>query len=290
MTLSTDSQRVFIWSALLAVLFLNYMAWQRDYPPVPAPASETATATQSGQDALPQLPSEATKPVTPAAPPAATTEAPAADAEAPKIRVVTDVLDLDISTRGGELIRADLLRYPKEKNRPDVPVRLFDSSGNSIYVARSGLRGPDGQSQPTHQVIFTAPQLEYRMPAGGGPLEVPLTWTDGQGITVTKVYTFHPGSYRIDLTYRIENQSDAPWKAASYVQLLRHYEHVSRSMFNVETYAYRGPAVYDGKAYRKLDVEDDEDRQFSSDAAPLRCCSGASNQRSLPVPAQCDSE
>ena len=177
--------------------------------------------------------------------------------------MVTDVLDLDISTRGGELTRADLLRYPKEKNRPDVPVRLFDTSGPTIYVARSGLRGPEGQSQPTHQATFTAPQTQFRLDAGAGELEVPLTWTDGHGVSVTKVYTFHPGSYRIDLSYRIKNESAAPWRAASYVQLLRHYEHIGRSMFNVETYAYRGPAVYDGKAYRKLNIENDDDRHYT---------------------------
>ena len=43
------------------------------------------------------------------------------------------------------------------------------------------------------------------------------------------------------------------------MQLVRHYEHVERSYFKVETYAYRGPAIFDGKAYRKLDIEDEED-------------------------------
>ncbi|MET0660567.1 MAG: membrane protein insertase YidC [Steroidobacteraceae bacterium] len=264
MTLSTDTQRVFVWAALAAVLFLNYVTWQRDYPPRPAPAPQTtASPTQPSRDALPSLPSEANKPAPSAAPPPATTTSQPAVAAAPKIHVVTDVLDLDISTRGGELTRADLRRYPKEKNRPNEPVRLFDTSGPMIYVARSGLRGPDGQSQPTHQTTFEAAQSEYHLRAGDGTLEVPLTWSDGHGVTVTKVYTFHPGSYRIDLSYRVQNQSGAPWSAASYVQLLRHYEHVSRSMFNVETYAYRGPAVYDGKAYRKLDIEDDEDRHYA---------------------------
>ena len=161
-------------------------------------------------------------------------------------------------------MRADLLLYPKEKNRPNEPVRLFDNSGPSSYVARSGLRGPEGQSQPTHQTQFSAEKVEYRLERGAKELEIPLTWSDGNGVKVTKTYTFHPGSYRIDLEYRVENASNAPWQAASYVQLLRHYEHVSRSMFNVESYAYRGPAIYDGNAYRKLDIEDDEDRQFSS--------------------------
>ncbi len=90
---------------------------------------------------------------------------------------------------------------------------------------------------------------------------MPLTWSEG-GITVTKTYTFHPGSYRIDLSYDVVNTSGSDWKAASYVQLVRHYEHVERSYFKVETYAYRGPAVSDGTKYRKLNVENEEDRAF----------------------------
>lgn len=264
MTLSTDNQRVFIWAALAVALFLNYMAWQRDYPPsrsAPAPASTNGPAAPASNDVLPQLPSDqATAPA--AATPSTPARTPALTA-APTVRVVTDVLDLDISTRGGDLTRADLRRYPKEKNRPNEPVRLFDAAGSAIFMARSGLRGPEGQSQPNHQATFQAAQGEYRLRDGERVLEVPLTWSDGAGLTVTKVYTFHPGSYRIDLSYRVENKSQAAWRAASYVQLVRHYEHVERSMFNVETYAYRGPAVYDGEAYRKLDIEDDEDRLYT---------------------------
>ena len=34
-------------------------------------------------------------------------------------------------------------------------------------------------------------------------------------------------------------------------------------MFDVESYAYRGPAVWDGSKYRKLDVDDDEDGRYA---------------------------
>jgi YidC/Oxa1 family membrane protein insertase len=266
-----DNQRVFIWAALALVLYLNFMAWERDYAPPPvvakSPAAQTANgaggSAASSRNTLPELPSAT--PSTPAAPtdtataPAPNGEAPAADASV--IRVLTDVLSLDISTRGGELIRADLLKYPVEKNRPDVAVRLFNPTP-PIFIARSGLRAADKRAEPTHLATYQAASNEYQLAAGQSELVVPMTWTDGQGITVTKTYKFHPGSYRVDLSYDVENNSGSEWKAASYVQLLRHYEQVERSYFRVETYAYRGPAVFDGKAYRKLDIEDEEDRAF----------------------------
>lgn len=264
-----DNQRLFVWAALGLALWLNYIAWQRDYAPAPvAPPAVTQTTANKPAQTLPDLPSSSASPAAPATPEAnsATAAPEAAVADAPTIRVITDVLDMDISTRGGELQRAELLRYPKVKNQPDVPVRLFNTEGDALYVARSGLRAADKRAEPTHMAMFQAAATQYRLEDGAKQLEVPLTWTDGQGLTVTKTYIFHPGSYRIELKYDVSNQSASDWKAASYVQLVRHYVHIERSYFNVETYAYRGPAIFDGKAYRKLKVEDKEDSHYKGSA------------------------
>jgi YidC/Oxa1 family membrane protein insertase len=267
-----DNQRVFIWAALALVLYLNFMAWQKDYAPPPLPTS-TATQTQpatgaasTAKDTLPELPSSdpTAPPVSASGTSAATVDSSNAETvagTAPVIRVLTDVLSMDISTRGGELIRADLLKYPVKKNRPDLSVRLF-TPNPPLYVARSGLRAADNRAEPTHQATYQAAASEYKLEAGQKELLVPLTWTDGQGVTVTKTFKFKPGSYQVDLSYDVDNKSGSEYKAASYVQLIRHYEHVERSYFNVETYAYRGPAIFDSKAYRKLKIEDEDDRAF----------------------------
>jgi YidC/Oxa1 family membrane protein insertase len=268
-----DNQRVFIWAALALVLWLNYTTWQSDYAPAKpvAVAASTPSAPATADKAahsLPELPTDnSTVPSTP--PPTTPTQTPAAGEanDAPTIHVRTDVLDLDISTRGGELVRAELPKYPKVKNQPDVPVRLFNTDQTGLFVARSGLRAADKRAEPTHLATFEAAQKEYRLEPGTQKLEVPLKWTDGQGLTVTKTYIFEPGSYRIGVRYDAVNESATPWKAASYVQLVRHYEHVERSYFNVETYAYRGPAVFNGKAYHKLNVEDADDSHFKGSFA-----------------------
>lgn len=265
-----DNQRIFVWAALALALWLNYVAWQRDYAPPPA-APAVSQDTQPGapapasQNVLPELPSTAAaEPGSEASVDGAPPSAPVAAAPAaPTIKVVTDVLSIDISTRGGDLIRADLLKYPLVKNQPDVPVRLFNPT-DPLYIARSGLRAADQRPEPTHQVMYQSASNDYRLLAGASKLSVPLTWSDGEGLTVTKTYTFYPGTYRIDLTYDVVNTSDQPWRAASYVQLVRHYQHVERSYFRVETYAYRGPAIFDGNAYRKLHVDDEEDRAYKN--------------------------
>ncbi len=268
-----DNQRVIIWAALALVLWLNYTTWQHDYEPAkPAVATTTAssptvTGNKSSQ-ALPELPSDGAVAATTAMPTApATVSADPGASQATTVHVRTDVLDLDISTRGGELVRADLPKYPKVKNEPGVPVRLFNTGSPGLFVARSGLRAADKRAEPTHLAMFETAQQEVHLDAGASKLEVPLKWSDGQGLTVTKTYTFEPGSYRIGLRYDVVNGTASPWKAASYVQLVRHYEHVERSYFNVETYAYRGPAVFNGKAYHKLNVEDKDDSHFKGSFA-----------------------
>jgi YidC/Oxa1 family membrane protein insertase len=260
-----DNQRVFVWAALALVLWLNYLAWERDYapapPPVPAAAASTDEATRTAPtDTLPDLPVESSSD-TPA--PAAPNEpsAPATEQKTGTIRVLTDVLSLDINLRGGELVRADLLKYPLVKNRPDQPVRLFNPT-DPLYIARSGLRAAGQRPEPNHTVVFQSEATQYQLKPGEQELKVPLTWTDPSGLKVTKTYTFRPGGYGIGLTYDVTNETGSDWKAASYVQLIRHYEHVERSYFRVETYAYRGPAVFNGEKYSKLDIEDEEDRAF----------------------------
>jgi YidC/Oxa1 family membrane protein insertase len=258
-----DNQRLFVWAALAFVLYLNYQAWQNDYAPPAAVAAKTAAAPASngGTDSLPKLPA-ATNDGTPALPasPSSTPAVAAPSEKMPSIRVVTDVLDLDIGTRGGELQRADLLQYPKVKNQPNVPVRLFNTE--NLFVARSGLRAAEREQEPTHLALFTAEAQEYRLRPGDTKLEVPLTWTDSNGVTVRKIYTFEPGSYRIGLRYEVDNQSPTEWRGASYVQLVRHYEHLERSYFNVETYSYRGPVIFDGKGARKLNVEEEDEKHY----------------------------
>ncbi|MFO1393950.1 MAG: membrane protein insertase YidC, partial [Steroidobacteraceae bacterium] len=147
------------------------------------------------------------------------------------------------------------------------PVQLLTTSDASFQVIRSGLRAAGGGQEPTHLATFASAAREYRLAPGAPELRVPLTWTDGQGLQVTKTYVLKPGSYAIDVVYDVTNAGAANWKAASYVQFARHVYPQKRSMFDVESYAYRGPAIYDGKKYRKLDVADAAEKPFSESFA-----------------------
>ncbi len=278
--------RLALWGVLAAILFLNYQTWLHDYEPPPAaPAAQTSTgATPTAAapvstlaDALPKAPSAATAASTavppatnPAAPAAAPApgEAPAASAsEAPTmpLHVSTDVLDIIINLKGGELDQADLKEYPLRKDTPNIPVRLFSyEPPPTLYLLQSGLIGTAGETAPTHLAVWKSDQKSFVLAPGAAELRVPLTWSDGAGLTVTKTFIFKRGEYAIALEYDVKNDSGAPRKLASYAQILRHWEHASRSYFDVETYSFKGPAVYDGTKSKDLNVESDTDSKYSA--------------------------
>ena len=272
-----DNPRLYLWLAFGVLAWLNVIQWQHDYDkPAPAPvavtapsatspASTVATAANS-QSQLPALPpdSGATAPATGTA--AATVAAAAAPGATPaasqKVRIVTDVLDLEVSLQGGNVLQADLLKYPRDKQDGSPPVQLLSTEEGTYSVVRSGLRATDGGAEPDHLATYSAAATEYRLQPGAQELRVPLTWTNDQGLTVMKTFVLHPGRYEIGIEYSIHNASTATWKAASYVQFVRRIYSQKRSMFDVESYAYRGPAIYDGQKYRKLNVDDSDDVKF----------------------------
>jgi YidC/Oxa1 family membrane protein insertase len=275
-----NNPRTLLWFALAAILFVNYQAWMKDYPAessapthaAPAPGSAPATTPGLGT-AVPQTFGGSAAPSTGAsaekATPAGTPAAAGSEAiehgtpNAPHIHVRTDVLDMDISLQGGTITRADLLSYPQVKGGT-TPVRLMnEDSAQSWYVLQSGLAGP-GEDHPTQFANFSATTLQYEL-GRDAQLVVPLSWTDGHGVSVTKAFTFRRGEYRIDLKYTVENRSGAPWEAASYAQILRYDVPVPRSYFNVEGNAFHGPAIFDGTKYRKLNIESADDRKLSID-------------------------
>ena len=274
MTNSTNA-RMFLWLGLAMALWLNYESWQRMFAPPPAAVTAPApagTVAPSLADAVPTVSAPApvaapvaSTPVMTAVPAAAAPAAAAPATTTATVRVTTDVLDLEIALAGGTLVNADLPRYPRVKGE-SAPVRLLNRDKH-FYFLQTGLSDAGaGGARPTHQAVFTAAQSAFSLSTGSDELRVPLTWTDAAtGVTVIKTYVLRRGQYRIDLEYTVDNRGTAPWRAASYAQILRDDPPVERSMFSVESYAFQGPAYYDGTKYQKLDREDAEDRALSRD-------------------------
>jgi YidC/Oxa1 family membrane protein insertase len=192
------------------------------------------------------------------------------------ITVETDVFSLQIDLKGGTLRNLDLVKYPLEKENTVVtklmtmvgltptetnitPMRLFDSSVEKLFLAQSGLiANSNSANAPDHHQPFRAEKNSYKMAEGEDTLTVPLTWTNGQGLTVTKVLSFRRGSYNIQLSQTLNNNSDKTWIGRQYSQFQkRPYEEEKKNTF-IRTYT--GGVFYtEEDKYQKVDFEEMEE-------------------------------
>ena len=250
-----ENLRPILWLSLVFVLFLMWQAWNADYGERP----ELDRTPDALVDALPERPEDV--------PEAPTMEADAIDPAAPpelladpthqQITVRTDLLDLSIDTRGGTIVRADLLGFPVDPAEPDIPVRLFDQRVRG-YVAQSGLThdriaGVDAADRaPSHHAVFRVDAQNFEMAPGQDSLRVPMTWTSEDGsVIVTKTFVFQRGTHLIEVEHEVENLGDSTWFGRQYRQL-RHGPTPGRASFFL--YTFTGAAYFDGK-YNKESFE-----------------------------------
>jgi YidC/Oxa1 family membrane protein insertase len=279
----TNNIRVFLWLGLALALWLNYTQWQIDYGPKTVPtSSDPAVQTDSATGPKPAtleetVPQAAQTPAETAVPAAGSVPVPAPEATSPaitetagKVRVTTDVLILDIDLKGGTLVYAELRGYPVEKGKPEPVVLLNRAAAATNYVLQTGLSGATAADRrPTHVETFASSADKYELASGQDELRVPLTWTDGNGVTVTKTFVFHRSLFAIGIEYSIANQSAAPWVVHSYARIARTDPEVERSMFKLESNVFRGPAMWaveknepgQKNHYRKLELDDLDDQR-----------------------------
>ncbi len=220
-----DSQRPFLYITLVFLGFLLWVNWQSFNAPPPKPTA--ATATMSTPDANVVSDNTNTVPSQPTAPEFVsntnnnTAQQQQSNPNEQLIRVRTDVLDMQISTMGGDFVVADLPTYPVSLEQKDSPVRILDRAGEG-YVAQSGLlaRGENAASRaPTHQTLFSVEKTEYTLEEGQDELIIPLLWQSQDGVQVTKLYRFKRGHFDVDVEHRIQNKSTQPWSGTEYRQL-----------------------------------------------------------------------
>ncbi len=255
-----NNPRMFLLVALLALGYLVWSQWQIDYGPQRTQPTPVSAGSEQPQAAVPNVAADVPNAVDAAAPAAPVTATPVTAAQSiTPIVVTTDVLRIEIDPRGASIVGANLLAYPQQPKEPDT-VRLFDTDPARFYVAQSGLVSSTGTA-PDHNAVFTAESPQYALADGQSRLEVPLTWTDANGLTVRKVFVFERGSYVIDQQQVISNRGAAAWTGNAYTQLQRVPQIVDRSglktFTNTEAYSFSGAAWYSPQdKFQKLKYDD----------------------------------
>ncbi|QWT19539.1 membrane protein insertase YidC [Bacillus sp. NP157] len=213
-----NQTRTLLFFALMFVAYVLWTQWEQDYGPKP-PAQATPAAQVDGKPAADGSVPGATGP---ANVPSDSAAAPAGKAEL--VTLQNDVLRLTIDTRGGSVVRSELLYYPNQpvtRNNPTPPpARLLDDDAKTFFAAQDGLVSNNGAA-PDHRALFHAEKTQVVMANGEKSVSLDLTWSDPSGVKVTKRYTLKRMDYVVDLDQRIENGSQATWTGNAYQQLQR---------------------------------------------------------------------
>lgn len=229
-----EMRRTLLIVAMAVIGYMLMINWQRDYGNTAPAVPTTATAEQQAKKvpvANAELPTaEVAKtneasdiPVAPVA--VATEESQVAEVGAPVstslITVRTDVFDLRIDPRGGDLVRAALPAFTETVENPNAFV-LLDNSMHRTFIAQSGLIGTNGPDASANgRPLYQSEASSYAMAEGQDSLKVVLTLPVENGVQIRKIYEFKRGDYQIGLRYEIVNQSETPWRGLMFGQLKR---------------------------------------------------------------------
>ncbi len=220
-----DTRRLILFGIFAFALLQLWGNWQKYQAALNAPAQPQTVPTLPGAPSGPaSIPNAGTPPQTSALPGAAPS-APAlpgavatvAAAGATTVEVTTDFLIARISTDGAGLRYLALTQHKDSADKDKDLVLL----GTHDYAAETGLFPlADGLALPTHRSMFTVAPGDYSMKPGQDQVKVRFESAAGP-VKVAKIYTFHRGSYLIDVDYEISNGSGAAIAPQAYMELQR---------------------------------------------------------------------
>lgn len=176
------------------------------------------------------------------------------DTDVSKVVVTTDLFVAEISSRGGDLTRLELVKHHATEDKTKNFV-LFDNGTKHLYQAQSGLIG---SNQPNHKSLYEFIAGNRELKEGQSVLELRLEATEVNGLKVAKTYSFHRDSYLIDVTQEIFNNGLVPFTSHMYFQTVRDSkppEGSTGGAMGVSTFT--GPAIFtDQDKYQKVNFED----------------------------------
>ena len=169
---------------------------------------------------------------------------------AEKFVLKNDVLVLEISANGANVIDAKLLKALTAENKP---IELFQYTPNHKYFARSGLISLNSNDLPNHTSTF---KLVQSGKDGSGRPFLTLV-SERNGTKLEKTFILNPGSYVVDVDHRITQSVANTNPLVLYTELVRDGSQEQKigpfdGAFSASTFT--GPAVYTNKEkFNKLE-------------------------------------
>ena len=179
------------------------------------------------------------------------------------VTVRNDVLEVVIDTYGGDIIEVRLLQHlTKMAEDGGVPFQLLNRTTSNMYIAQSGLIGPNGTDTRDGRPRFISAQDNYDFSYGGEGLKVDLTFSQN-GVDLVKRFTFSRSGYDVGVEYLVNNQTSLDWSATFYGQIKR--DSNSPLIESTGVQPYLGAALREAeKNYSKYDFGDMEDETVTA--------------------------
>lgn len=258
-----DWLRTALIAGIALICFLLVIRWNdfQESVQVSEPQSTVAQQPSVGDDVGGQVPDATSVPEVGDSS-ATTVPAQKTAAAASTVHVRTDVLDVTIDTKGGDIVRVALPTFYREIDQPDQPFVLLEQTAQHTYVACSGLIGENGTDSNQSRPRFATAKTDYALQPGEQSLSVDLTHRQDNGVLITKRFTFEAGSHLVDISYIIDNQSQSPWQATVYGQIKRDsYNPVKSAGLGMQPFLGAATTTSEDN-YLKLDFDDLADENF----------------------------
>ena len=257
-----DVKRLLLLIPLAVLAYLLVVQWNQDYGQTSYDSTPEMTQTSNGAPESEGGSDDLSVPST-SAPQTAIDEgmsdSPSSTASRDFIAVTTDVLDVRIDPFGGDIVYAALPQHKLTLDSERNYVLLSDNATRS-YVARSGLQ-LDGQAS---RITFTPENTEYRLGNDEQELTVNLT-AEVNGVDVIKRLTFERGSYAVNVSYYLTNNTDEPVSARFIGQLARDNSPDPSSGVAMGMSSYLGAAYSSpDNRYEKVDFDDIQRGRFEN--------------------------
>ena len=246
------NQRVLLYFTLFFIIYMIWAQWQVTYGPQPETVNDKGVVTQQTLENG-VVPEAASIPTTSSSTPVTTIEKETA-VNSQRIHIITDVLDVEIDTKGGNVLRTVLRDYAVTADKPEEKVVLMTDENINYQVAQSGLVSINKGTAPSHNAIYHSEKSVYRLAEGTDVIEVPLYWEGENGVKIKKVLTFRRNDYVVDVKYYI-TAGEKNWSGSDYMQIVS-ARPVDKNA-NAFIHTYTGAVIYNDEIkYEKYSFDD----------------------------------
>lgn len=177
------------------------------------------------------------------------------------ITVATDTLDIKIDLQGGDVIEANLIKFPVTQGSDDS-YPLLKPANAVKHVAQSFLIGANGSGadkSTAQRALYTTTASDFTL--NGDTLVIPLTWQSDDGLLVTKTFTFNRESHLIDVQYDVINNRATVTNLAFLARLEQTTNDVGDGSMFMPTFRGTAYSTLDDR-YEKLSFGDIADENL----------------------------